>query len=574
VDAGERAQRQKAVAPPSVDSAADAAQPSKGGRAHRRLEAPRRQRLPAAPLLRGSRQIIRSTGIVLSGIRVCDCGGLVGRRSHVGEVCTMPRDGKSGKRGVRRTKIVCTIGPATFAREMLERLARAGMDVARLNFSHGDHAQHARTISNLRAVEHKLGRPIGILQDLAGPKLRIGELPDGEVELKARDVVVLSVKPTAGPNRIPLPLPEVLGALSEGHRVVLGDGLIELTVLGKTRTGARCRVKVGGTLRSHQGIHVPDARLPIRTVTEKDLDDLRFGLEHGVDWVAMSFVRSAEDLEPLRREIARAGKRVSLMAKIEKHEAIERLPEIIDAVDGVMVARGDLGIELPLDRVPILQKTIIRGCNAAGKPVVTATQMLETMIENPRPTRAEVSDIANAVLDGTDAVMLSGETAIGRYPVDAVKVMARVAERGEAAFDYSARLAESSQWPCRTVTDGISQATVTLAHDLGARAIITATATGHTALMVAMHRPERPIIAVTPDVATQRRLTIAWGVYPLVATRGRNTDELIVNAIARGREAGLVKEGDVVVVTAGVPAGVSGRTNLIKVEVVGEHHRF
>ncbi len=496
-----------------------------------------------------------------------------GRRSHIREVKIMPAD-RNQTRGGRRTKIVCTIGPATFAREQLERLARAGMDVVRLNFSHGDHAQHTRTIADVRGVEETLGRPIGILQDLAGPKLRIGDLPGGEVELRAREEVLLSLEPTPAPGRLPVLMPEVLTSLSEGQRVLLGDGLIELTVVGKKRGEVRCRVKVGGTLRSHQGFHAPDAKLPISTVTAKDLYDLRFGLRHGVDWVAMSFVRSAKDLEPLRREIKRAGKRVSLMAKIEKHEAIERLPEIIEAVDGVMVARGDLGIELPLDRVPVLQKRIIHCCNAAGKPVVTATQMLETMIENPRPTRAEVSDIANAVLDGTDAVMLSGETAIGRYPVEAVKVMARVAERSETAFDYAARLAESSQWPCRTVTDGISQATVTLAHDLGARAIITATATGHTALMVAMHRPERPIIAVTPDVATQRKLTISWGVHPLVAPRGRNTDELIVNAIARAKTMGLLKKGDLVVVTAGVPAGISGRTNLIKVEVVGEHHRF
>jgi len=336
----------------------------------------------------------------------------------------------------------------------------------------------------------------------------------------------------------------------------------------------RCRVRVGGVLRSHQGVHLPDVELPVQTVTRKDLADLRFGLEHGVDWVAMSFVRRPEDLKPLRRQIERQGKPVGLMAKIEQHEAIDHVEEIIAAADGVMVARGDLGIELPLDRVPLLQKSIIRRCNATGKPVVTATQMLESMIDSPRPTRAEVSDIANAVLDGTDAVMLSGETAVGRYPVEAVRVMAKVAARGEAAFDFAGRLAESSRWPCETVTDGISQATVNLAHDLGARAIITATSTGHTALMVAMHRPEVPIIAVTPDVATQRRLALAWGVRALVAKRGKSTDALILHAIDRAREEGMVAQDDVVVVTAGVPAGIPGQTNVIKVEVVGKHHRF
>jgi pyruvate kinase len=475
---------------------------------------------------------------------------------------------------LRRTKIVCTIGPATAAPRMLERLARAGMDVARLNFSHGDHDEHARVMRAIRSLERKIGRPIGIIQDLAGPKLRIGEIAGGEVTLKPQQEVVLSAAASPDPRHIPLPVPEAAKALAPGQRVLLGDGAIELVVMGSAGAEIRCRVRVGGTLRSRQGVHLPDVALPIKTVTPKDLVDLKFGLKHGVDWVAMSFVRSARDLEPIRREIGRAAKRPLVMAKIEQHEAIARLDEIIEAVDGVMVARGDLGIELPLERVPILQKEIIRRCNAAGKPVVTATQMLETMMTNARPTRAEVSDIANAVLDGTDAVMLSGETAIGSYPIEAARVMARVAVRAESTFDYAARLAESSRWACRTVTDGISQATVGLADDLSARAIITATATGHTAFMTAMHRPRQPIIAVTPDVATQRRLTLAWGVRPLLANRGRNTDTLITNAIGRAREAGLVREGDLVVITAGVPAGVAGRTNLVKVEVVGEHHPF
>ncbi len=486
----------------------------------------------------------------------------------------MSRNRKRISPRARRTKIVCTIGPATFTPTMLQRLVLAGMDVARLNFSHGTRDQHSKTISDLRALEKKLGRPIGILQDLAGPKLRVGGLPDSGLQLKAGGEVSISASPSPEPGQIPLPAPEVIPALSAGQRVLVADGQIELRVIEVDGPVARCRVRVGGLLRSRQGVHLPDADLPIATVTDKDLADLQFGLEHGVDWVAMSFVRNAADLDPLRTAIRRANKPTSLMAKVEQHEAIDHLQEIIDAADGVMVARGDLGIELPLDRVPLLQKSIIQCCNAVGKPVVTATQMLESMIQNPRPTRAEVSDVANAVLDGTDAVMLSGETAIGRYPIEAVKVMARVAVRGEAAFDFAGRLAQSSQWPCNTVTDGISQATVNLAHDLKARAIITATTTGHTALMVAMHRPECVIIAATPDVATQRRLALAWGIRSLLAKRGANTDELIVNAIARAQEEKLVSDGDTVVVTAGVPAGVPGLTNLIKVEVVGEHHRF
>jgi pyruvate kinase len=486
----------------------------------------------------------------------------------------MPARKMGARRQQRRTKIICTIGPATQSRTEIEQLAGAGMDVARLNFSYGSHNEHERTMANIRAVEGRLGRPIGILQDLAGVKLRVGQLPEEGMELRPGSEVVLSTSAEPAAGQISVSLRELPRALSSDQRLLLGDGNIELVVLDTTDTEIRCRVRAGGVLKSHQGLHVPDVRLPIKTVTEQDVSDLRFGLEHGADWVAMSFVQGPDDLLELRRRMERGGRQAPIMAKIERHEAIDNLDAIIEVADGVMVARGDLGIELPLDRVPMLQKDIIGRCNAAGKPVVTATQMLESMIHNPRPTRAEVSDVANAVLDGTDGVMLSGETAIGSYPVEAARVMARVAERAEAAFDFEGRLVESSQWPCRTVTDGISQATVNLAHDLKAQAIITATSTGHTALMVAMHRPEAPVIAVTSDVATQRRLTLAWGVYPVAAPRGTNTDELIVNAIDRARAAGLVRQRDVVVVTAGVPPGLPGRTNLVKVEVVGQHHAF
>jgi len=478
----------------------------------------------------------------------------------------------------RCTKIVCTIGPSSWSEQMLGRLARAGMDVGRLNFSYGTWEEHGRVIGRIRKVAEKLGRPIGILQDLAGPKLRVGELPEGGMTLRPRQEVVLSVRAPGRVRRtpegwIPVPVPGLPGAVSAGQRLLLSDGQIELEALDSSGTEIRCKVRVGGVLKSHQGLNLPEASLPIPTVTEKDLADLRFGLAQGVDWVAMSFVRRAEDLAPLRRVMEEEGRAVGLIAKIEKHEAVGHLEEIIAAADGVMVARGDLGIEVPLDRVPILQKQIIAACRRAGKPVITATQMLESMVSSPRPTRAEVSDVANAVFDGTDAVMLSGETAAGRYPAEAVKVMARVTKRAEGARDFEACLAESARWPCRTVTDAIGQATCALAKDLGARTIITGTSTGHTAAMVAIHRPDIPIVAVTANVATERRLTLVWGVRPLVAPRGRNTDELIVNAVGRAMGARLVKPGDRVVVTAGVPAGVPGQTNLIKVEIVGKHQR-
>lgn len=474
----------------------------------------------------------------------------------------------------RRTKIVCTIGPATSSQAAIARLAGAGMEVARINFSYGTRDEHAKVIARIRAVSRKLGRPIGILQDLAGPKLRVGELPGGLVSLRAGAEVVLNTGGKVGAEEIPVPLPALAAAVGPRQRLLLSDGRIELRVLGVRGKRIRCKVRVGGVLRSHQGLNVPDAALPIRTLTKKDLQDLKFGVSQGVDWVAMSFVREAADLKPLRRALKRAGSSAGVMAKIEKHEAVEHLDEIVEAADGIMVARGDLGIELPIDQVPVLQKAIIAACNAAGKPVVTATQMLESMVESPRPTRAEVSDVANAVFDGTDAVMLSGETAVGRYPVEAVEVMARVVARAEGSFDFEAHLEESTALPCHTVTDGISQATCSLAHDLCARAIITATSTGHTALMVSMHRPEAPIVAVTPNVATQRRLTLIWGVRPLLAPRGKSTDELIVKAIDEARKAKLVRAGDVVVITAGVPAGVPGHTNLVKVEVVGRHAAF
>jgi pyruvate kinase len=443
------------------------------------------------------------------------------------------------------------------------------MDVARLNFSYGAREDHERAIASIRAIARKLGRTIGILQDLAGFKLRVGDIPGGAVALRRRQEIVLSAARSPGPSAIPIPAADLPKARSAGERLLLADGKIELEVLDTTSTDIRCRVRAGGLLQSHQGLAAPDTALPMRAATKKDLADLRFGLEHSVDWVAMSFVRNAEDLRPLRRIMERHAPGAALMAKIERHEAIDNLDEIIEAADGIMVARGDLGIQLPFDRVPLLQKSIIARCNAAGKPVVTATQMLESMVSSSRPTRAEASDVANAVLDGTDAVMLSGETAVGRYPTEAVRVMSRICTRAEAAFDFEGMLIESSQWPCRTVTDAISQATVGLANDLDARAIVTATSSGHTALMVAMHRPEARIIAITPDVATQRRLTLSWGVRPLLAPRGRNTDQLIVNAVARARDLGLVANGDLVVVTAGVPAGMPGYTNLIKVEVVG-----
>jgi pyruvate kinase len=474
---------------------------------------------------------------------------------------------------LRRTKIVCTIGPATSSPAAIRRLAVAGMDVARLNFSYGTHESHAAAIVAIRSIAADLGRPIAILQDLCGPKLRVGELLGGQMPLRAGDEVTIRLSGRVTPGDIPLPLPELAGVAESGQRLMFADGRIELRVVDPAKSTITCRVIAGGLLESHQGINVPDVALPIRTVTPKDIVDFRFGIDHEVDWVAMSFVRGAHDLAPLRRLAKQAGADVPIISKIEKHEAITGIDSIIAASDGIMVARGDLGVELPLAEVPVLQKDIIGRCNAAGKPVITATQMLESMIASPRPTRAEVSDVANAVFDGTDAVMLSGETAAGHYPAAAVRVMAEVIDRAEAAYDFDARWAECSAWPCHTIADGISEAACGLARDVEAAAIISATSSGQTALAVARQRPKTRLIAVTPNVATLRRMSLVWGVHALLATRGRNTDELIVSAIDRAKQAGFVRAGDRVVVTAGVPRG-AGNTNLIKVEVVGQHERL
>jgi len=480
---------------------------------------------------------------------------------------------KTRSTSLRRTKIVCTIGPATSSPSAIRSLAVAGMNVARRNFSYGTHESHAALVAAIRSVSHDLDRPIAIIQDLCGPKLRLGELPGGEMQLRAGDQVTIRLRGRPAPGDIPLPLPELAGAAEPNQRLLLSDGRIEFRVVESDKSSISCRVRVGGLLKSHQGVNLPDLALPIRTVTPKDLADLRFGIEQGVDWVAMSFVRRAQDLAPLRRLARDAGADMPLISKIEKHEAIADLDNIIDASDGIMVARGDLGIELPLAQVPLLQKDIISRSNAAGKPVITATQMLESMLASPRPTRAEVSDVANAVFDGTDAVMLSGETAVGQYPAAAVRVMAQVAARAETAYDFETRWLECDAWPCNSTADAISEAACGLAIDVDAAAIISATSTGRTALAVARQRPKTRLVAVTPDVATLRKLSLVWGVHALLAPRGRNTDELIVNSVDRAKKAGFVRVGDRVVVTAGVPVG-AGSTNLIKVEVVGKHERL
>lgn len=468
-----------------------------------------------------------------------------------------------------RTKIVCTIGPASERTEVLQDLVRAGMDVVRINFSHGDAATHARAIATIRQVAEREGRLVAIMADLQGPKLRVGALPADGVRLERGEVITLSTSPYA-PGRLPLPHPEVLKDLRVGQRLLLDDGRLEFVIEGKEAQGVRCRVVAGGLLTSHKGLNLPGARLGISALTPKDRQDVRFALEQGVDFIALSFVRSAADVEELRGLMREWGRELPVVAKIEKAEALETFDDILGVSDAVMVARGDLGVETPPEEVPFHQKRIIRACNRIGKPVITATQMLQSMMERPTPTRAEASDVVNAILDGTDAVMLSGETAIGAYPVEAARTMARICTAAEPHLLPERFLFGTGEMTPCTVTEAISWATVEIAAEVGARAILTATMSGTTARMVARHRPAVPIIAITPDPGTLMRLTLVWGVMPILVSRFATTDEMVAVMVQAAHQRGLVQKGDRVVLTAGIPFGGEGLTNMLKVHTVGE----
>ncbi|HDP70208.1 MAG TPA: pyruvate kinase [Actinobacteria bacterium] len=470
---------------------------------------------------------------------------------------------------MRRTKIVCTIGPASENPKVLKRLAEAGMNVARLNFSHGNHEEYARNIFNIKKISADLNTPIGIIGDLSGPKIRIGEISNKHIVLEAGQSLTLTTRPLIGDkNKIYVNFPELPRDVSLGGTILLNDGLIELRIKKIEGDEVVTEVVSGGELSSHKGVNLPGVSVNIDPITEKDIEDLKFCLERGIDWVAMSFVRFPGDIKNLRLLIEDYGENVPIIAKIEKHEAASKIDEIIDEADGIMVARGDLGVEMSLEDVPLIQKRLIDKAMRKGKPVITATQMLNSMIENPRPTRAEVSDVANAIFDGTDAVMLSGETAIGDYPVETVKMMARIIEKTESFIDYSGKLGDKRKWSQESSTDAISFASCELASGLKARVIITSTQSGNTARKVSKYRPSEQIAAVTPEDKTARQLTVSWGVRPLCITSGRDTDEMIEKSIDKVVEAEMAKKGDVVVITAGVIVNIPGTTNLIKVHEV------
>jgi pyruvate kinase len=468
-----------------------------------------------------------------------------------------------------RTKIVCTIGPASASPTILAELARAGMDVIRLNFSHGHPAGHLQVINAAHRLAATLKRPLAILQDLAGPKVRIGPIQSGRVVLKSGDTFTLTDRKVPGDsNLVSVSYAGLSREVSPGDSLLLSDGALELEVMETDDHDIRCRVVVGGELSSYKGLNLPSRSLKIPSLTKKDRQDLEFGLEHGVDFVALSFVRNADDVMAARHFIKKRKKEIPVIAKIEKHEALKNIDEILEVADGIMIARGDLGVEIPLERIPLVQKTLIRKANRSGKLAITATQMLKSMVDNPRPTRAEVTDVANAILDGTDAVMLSEETAVGKYPVRAVEMMRSIAEDAETGFPYSdwpSRLHEGNQ---KNWAEAVSYAAVNLAAEIGAAAIVSITKTGSTARLTAKYRPRQPIIAATPHKETFRRLALVWGVEPILIRRADSTDQLIQIALDAARKAGYVSSGQQVIITAGVPGETPGRTNLIKIEAL------
>ena len=467
---------------------------------------------------------------------------------------------------MRKTKIVCTIGPATSSPEMLEKLIKAGMNVARLNFSHANYEEHLEKIRLIREISEKLGRTIGILQDLSGPKIRIGKIADPPAILTPGQTFTFTTKEVDGnTEQATLPFPGLVKQLKRGQLIYVDDAKLEFKVVSLTNTDIVTKVVVGGALGSNKGFTVPGADYDVPGVTEKDKQDLRWGLEHGVDWVASSFVRCADDIKPLRKVMREVGKRAPIIAKIERPEAVKNIIEIIDTYDGIMVARGDHGIELPIDEVPMIQKTIIKHANRAGKPVITATQMLDSMISNPRPTRAEVSDVANAIIDGTDATMLSGETAMGDYPIQTVVMMDKIARRTEKALDFKDICTKKMEYPTRDVTEAIGEAAAKLATDINVAAIITCTFGGTTARLVSKYRPQSRIIAAASNEETARRLALSWGVSPIYVEMANDTDGLIQNAVEAAKDNRLVKKGDTVLMIAGVPVGIPGSTSLIRV---------
>ena len=471
---------------------------------------------------------------------------------------------------MRKTKIICTMGPAVDNEEMLRALMLTGMDAARFNFSHGTHESHLATLNKVRRIRDELGAAVATILDTKGPEIRIKTFENGPVTLREGDKFTLTTRDVPGDAGIvSVTYADLHKELESGCRVLIDDGLIELTVDGIQGQDIACTVRSGGTLSNNKSINIPGVSIHLPSLTEKDRDDLRFAAEQDFDFVAASFVRKASDVEDIRACLRECGgEHIRIISKIENREGVDNLEEIIAASDGLMVARGDLGVEIPAYEVPILQKRMIKETSMAGKPVITATQMLDSMIRNPRPTCAEVSDVANAVFDGTSCVMLSGETASGKHPVEAVQTMVDTINAAEQATDYWGRFRRFEFTPGRSINDAVTHTCCQTAMDLEADAILTPTQTGHTARMIARFRPACPIVALTTTERARRQLAISWGVQPLLAGYVDSTDRLFSMCVQSALKEGAVQSGQMVVITAGVPIGRAGSTNLIKAQVV------
>ncbi|MGC1138082.1 pyruvate kinase [Bacillus sp. B38] len=473
---------------------------------------------------------------------------------------------------MKKTKIVCTIGPASESVEMLTKLMEAGMNVARLNFSHGDFEEHGARIKNIREASKKLGKNVGILLDTKGPEIRTHDMENGALELQAGNEIIVSTKQVLGtPEKFSVSYEGLADDVSAGSIILLDDGLIGLEVLESNPEKHEIKTKIlnSGTLKNKKGVNVPGVSVNLPGITEKDAKDIVFGIEQGVDFIAASFVRRSTDVLEIRELLEEHNASdIQIIPKIENQEGVDNLDAILEVSDGLMVARGDLGVEIPAEEVPLVQKEMIKKCNALGKPVITATQMLDSMQRNPRPTRAEASDVANAIFDGTDAIMLSGETAAGQYPVEAVQTMFNIATRTEESLNYKEILSKRRDQVGMTITDAIGQSVAHTAINLSAAAIVTPTESGHTARMIAKYRPQAPIVAVTVNESVSRKLGLVFGVFPASGQNANSTDEMLEDAVQKSLDSGIVKRGDLIVITAG-SVGESGTTNLMKVHTVG-----
>ena len=474
-------------------------------------------------------------------------------------------------KGIKKTKIVCTLGPASQSEEVLTQLVENGLNVCRFNFSHGSHEEHKERFDMAKKVREKLNKPVAILLDTKGPEIRTGNFDAPEVMLEEGNKFTITMEDVMGTKDIcTVSYKGLANDVKPGDTILIDDGLVGLRVEEVNGQEINCVVENSGIVKNHKGVNVPGVKINLPALTQKDISDIEFGISQGIDYIAASFVRKASDVLAIREVLERNNATdIQIISKIENQEGVDNIDEILKVSDGIMVARGDLGVEIPTEEIPIVQKMMIKKCNELGKPVITATQMLDSMMRNPRPTRAEVTDVANAIYDGTDAIMLSGETAAGKYPVEAVKTMANIAKRTEETLKYN-ELLKDRKIEEATVTNAISYATCTTSADLNAKAIISFTTNGHTARMVSKFRPQCPIIATTEDEGVMRRLALVWGVYPVKTNHVENTDDLFNTSITAAKERHYLENGDLVVITAGVPSGISGTTNLIKVHTIEE----